>query len=139
MTSSSRPPSPSRPPPRPGTYRVRCLSDVVSETVFEGYLTSEVFAAADAEYWRVVGSMRALPYAVMDGTVITGFDRAIASSAAPALDLFRERGGQEYLMVTTSAPFRMLGSALAASCRVSIRFFDTRASAFERLRQLGAW
>jgi hypothetical protein len=33
----------------------------------------------------------------------------------------------------------MLGSALAASCRVSLRFFDTRASAFERLRQLGAW
>jgi len=114
------------------------LSDTVIETTFEGHLTPDVLAAAGAEYWRLAGE-RLVPYAVLDAVAVTGFDRAIASEGWLASGRFRERGGREYAMITTSSALRMLGAALAASTHVPFRLFDTRADAFAHLRSIGAW
>jgi hypothetical protein len=137
QSSASRPPS-SRPPPRPATWSARRLSDVVIEVTFEGYLTADVLAASGAEYWRLAVD-RPVPYAVIDAVAVTGFDRTIATEGWLASSRFRERGGLEYLMVSTSSALRMIGAALAASSHVPFRFFDTRAEAFAHLRALGAW
>jgi hypothetical protein len=117
---------------------VRRLSDRVTETRFDGYLTVELVHKASADYWALVGAQPA-PYAVWDGTGVTGFERTIGDAAGRAVQLFKERGGLEYLVVTTSSGLRMMGAAMAASTQVPFRFFDTRAEAFEHLRALGAW
>jgi hypothetical protein len=138
--ASSRPPSSSRPPPsRPaGTFSARRLTVDVFETTFEGYLTPHLLARSDRAYWDLAGR-NAIPYAILDGTGVTGSDPAIAERAGPAMRFFIERGGREYLMVTSSGILRMIGSALAATHRVTARFFETRADALAYLRSIGRW
>jgi hypothetical protein len=139
--ASSRPPPPSsRPPPsRPaGTFSARRLTVDVFETTFEGYLTPHLLARSDRAYWDLAGH-NAIPYAILDGTGVTGSDPAIAERAGPAMRFFVERGGREYLMVTSSGILRMIGSALAATHRVTARFFETRADALAYLRSIGRW
>jgi hypothetical protein len=139
MQNRITPPPSSRPPARrEGSYSVRRLTEEVSETTYEGYLSAELLAACDVDYWRVAGD-RAIPYAVLDGTLVTGYDPALPSSAGPAMRLFRERGGHEYLMVTSNGILRMMGSAIAAASQVPFRFFETRADAFEYLRSIRRW
>ena len=138
--ASSRPPSSSRPPPsRPtGTFSARRLTVDVFETTFEGYLTPHLLARSDRAYWDLAGH-NAIPYAILDGTGVTGSDPAIAERAGPAMRFFVERGGREYLMITSSGILRMIGSALAATHRVAARFFETRADALAHLRSIGRW
>jgi hypothetical protein len=136
---SSRPPSSRRAPARAeGSYSVCRLNDAVSETSFTGYLTADLFAACDRDYWRVAGD-RAIPYAVLDGSAVTGYEPGIHAAARPAMGLFKERGGREYLIVASSGVVRMLGSSLAASSQVPFRLFDTRDDAFEYLKTIGMW
>jgi hypothetical protein len=110
----------------------------VFETTFEGYLTPHLLARSDRAYWDLAGH-NAIPYAILDGTGVTGSDPAIAERAGPAMRFFVERGGREYLMVTSSGILRMIGSALAATHRVTARFFETRADALAYLRSIGRW
>jgi hypothetical protein len=110
----------------------------VIEVTFDGHLTAEVLAASGADYWRVAGDLPA-PYAVIDAVAVTGFDRTIATEGWLASNRFRERGGREYAMISTSSALRMLGAALTASSHVPFRFFDTRAEVFAHLRAIGAW
>ncbi len=117
---------------------MRCLTDEISEVAFEGFLDGPLLEECDRAYWAVAGD-RALPYAIVDGTAVTGSDPAIAWSAGLGMRLFVERGGREYLMVTSNGILRMMGSAVAATHRASARFFDTRAGALAYLRSIGKW
>jgi hypothetical protein len=110
----------------------------VTEATYQGFLTPELFAACDRDYWRLTED-GAVPYYVLDGTGVTGYEAALTAIAAPAMRLFRERGGREYLVVTTSSNLRMMASALAASAQVPFRFFDSRADAFEYLKSIHKW
>src|SRR4051794_23398569 len=96
---SSRPPSSRRRPSQPeGSYRVVRLNDAVSETSLTGYVTPELFTACDRDYWRIAGD-QAIPFTVMNGTAMTGYDPSVTAAARPAMRLFKERGGREYLFV----------------------------------------
>lgn len=137
---SSRPPSSRRRSQQTeGAYRVVRLNEVVAETSWTGYVTPELFAACDRDYWRLAGE-QAIPYVVMNGTAMTGYDATITSTARMAMRSFKDRGGQEYLFVAgVGGVLRMMGSALATASQVGFRIFDTREAAFDYLSKLGVW
>jgi hypothetical protein len=128
----------SRPVPRPGSFSFRVLNDDVTETAFDGHLTSGLLSEYAHEYGKIAGE-RSFPYAIIDGSRISGYDPSIATSAAPALRTFADRGGREHLMITTNGMLRMMASAISTAHRVTFRFFETRADAFEYLKSLGMW
>jgi hypothetical protein len=128
----------SRPVPRPGSFQLRVLNDEVTETAFDGHLTAALLSEYAREYSKIAGD-RSFPYAIIDGTRITGYDPSIALSAAPALRTFVDRGGLEHLMVTTNGMLRMMASAISTAHRVTFRFFEARADAFEYLKTRGKW
>ncbi len=122
------PPPSSRAGRPPGTVSHHRLDDEVIETIFEGYMTSALVDAADEAYFALVGA-RASRFNILNGEKVTGIEPSIGLRGTAAIKRFREAGGEEYLMVSTSGILRMMGAALIAASQTPFRMFETRAAA----------
>ncbi|MBL8683750.1 MAG: hypothetical protein JNK05_31550 [Myxococcales bacterium] len=71
---------------------------------------------------------------LVDTTKASGFRPAASESSSAFFDAFRRLGGKRIAVAVSSAPLRMLGSALAFASGQDIKLFASRDEALQFLR-----
>jgi hypothetical protein len=110
----------------------RWLDDEILEATHSGYLSEGMLEETRWRFWRVAGA-RNPRFALLDMAAITGFSSDVVHPGRRFLTEFKERGGEQIVVVTTKSDLRMLASTLMFATNASIRFAGTREGALTRL------
>ncbi len=68
-------------------------------------------------------------------TIERDYDVSVRDEGKALLEVFRDGGGREVVMVLSSAVHRLLGATVAMIVRIPIKIFATRAEALRYIEQ----
>jgi hypothetical protein len=111
-----------------GRARLLTPCDGCIEVIFEGVVDGPVVKQA-VDRLRQMASRRPPQYLLVDGTSITNYDGSVRDEGRELLQVVRDGGGKEVVMVLSSAVHRLLGATVAMMVRIPIKIFATRAEA----------
>lgn len=98
------------------------------EVIYEGVVNGTVVRQS-VQRLRRMASQTPPVYLLVDGTGITDYDATVRDEGRALLEVFRDTGGKEVVMVLSSAVHRLLGATVAMIVRIPIKIFATRAEA----------
>jgi hypothetical protein len=132
VNESRRPSASVRPRGETGTIIFRFAKPTVLDLVWTGYITEQSCGHYPAQLERRLANRR-IDYAIFDALDVTGFSADSRVPGGRLLAICKAAGARRVMVVTNSSAIRMIGSTVALATGMSIRFFATRAEAFDAI------
>jgi hypothetical protein len=111
-----------------GTARLLTPCKGCLEVVYEGRVDGNIVEGS-VDDLRGMLSDQPAQYLMVDGSGISDYDMSVRDQGRELMQVFRDAGGKEVVMVLSSAVHRLLGATVAMMVRLPIKIFANRTEA----------